>query len=113
MKKRRRSKTITGPQQQRIVRLRKQGKTFAEIASIMGLSTAATHQAFIRAGGVSRNYCVVDVAELNAAHLAFYVPTEKLEERNERLIGYMMRDLTGIIMGDPPRGFSALDMRAI
>lgn len=40
----------------------------------------------------------------------FYVPPEVIEERDRRMMAE--RDLTGLLCGDPPKGFSALERRA-
>lgn len=46
-----------------------------------------------------------------------YMPVRSIDisqvdaEREDRMHGYAARDLTATIMGDPPKGFSALDRR--
>jgi hypothetical protein len=40
------------------------------------------------------------------------VPPEVIEDRNRRLMARMQMDLTGALMNDPPKGFSALERRA-
>lgn len=52
------------------------------------------------------------VIRMKIAHLyerAPVVPPEVTEDRNQR--GRAARDLTGVLMGDPPRGYSALERR--
>ena len=49
--------------------------------------------------------------ENSATEKPLFVP-EYVEDRRDQLINAMdLRDLTGILQGDPPPGFSALDRR--
>lgn len=52
---------------------------------------------------------MIDDSRIMAARVC--VPVDVERKRDQRWRGYMLRDLTGLLMGDPPIGFSALDLK--
>lgn len=89
-----------------IVRLRNEGKTFKEIGEVIGCSLSACQKYLVRYGGQVRKQIK---GRINDEPIFLVAPNEVLEQRDVRMNAYYSRDLTSSLLGDPPRGFSALD----
>ena len=92
--------SVTSEEKTNIANLRREGKSWREIAKTIGKPITVCHEAI-------NGRLTVPKWDEDSAVL---VPKSQIEERRARLAA-PARDLTASIFGDPPVGYSAWDKR--